>query len=65
MGIRVERRGNEPIEKMLRRFKKRCEKEDLVKDIKKNEYYESKGTRRRREKRKLMKRLEKESHQNG
>lgn len=65
MAIRVERRGNEPIEKMLRRFKKRCEKEGLIKDLKKNEYYESPSERRRRDKRRLLKRLEKERQQNN
>jgi len=58
--IRVDRKPNEPFEKLLRRFKKRCEKEDLVKDMKKQEYYESKGVRRRRAKRKTEKRFEKE-----
>jgi len=58
--IRVDRKPNEPIDKLLRRFKKRCEKEDLIKDMKKIEYYESDSVRRRRAKRKLEKRLEKE-----
>ena len=55
--IRVERRENENIDKLLRRFKKKCEKEGLIKDIKKNEYYESKGTKRRRSKQKMLKSL--------
>lgn len=53
--IRVNRRDNESIDKLLRRFKKKCDKEGLIKDIKKNEYYESKGTRRRRNKLKQLK----------
>jgi small subunit ribosomal protein S21 len=61
MAIRVERRHGESNEKFLKRFKKKCEKEDLVKDMKRIEYHESKGVRKRRERRKLMKRIEKES----
>jgi small subunit ribosomal protein S21 len=55
--IRVEARSGEPLEKTLRRFKKRCEKEGLTKDIKKNLYYDKPSERRRRESRKLEKRL--------
>jgi small subunit ribosomal protein S21 len=55
--IRVEARSGKPLEKTLRRFKKRCEKEGLTKDIKKNLYYDKPSERRRRESRKLEKRL--------
>ena len=55
--IRVEARSGEPLEKTLRRFKKRCEKEGLTKDIKKNLYYDKPSERRRREARKLEKRI--------
>jgi small subunit ribosomal protein S21 len=55
--IRVEARSGEPLEKTLRRFKKRCEKDGLTKDIKKNLYYDKPSERRRRESRKLEKRL--------
>lgn len=55
--IRVESRNGEPLEKTLRRFKKRCEKEGLTKDIKKSMYYEKPSEQRRRELRKLQKRL--------
>lgn len=63
MAVRVrinKKYHNEDIEKMLRRFKKKCEKEGLVKDIKKQEYFESKGVKRRRAKRKMAKQIEKE-----
>lgn len=53
--IRVKTRSNEPIEKTLRRFKKRCEKEGLTKDIKKNSYFEKPSEKRRRWLRKLEK----------
>jgi small subunit ribosomal protein S21 len=55
--IRVEARSGEPLEKTLRRFKKRCEKEGLTKDIKKKMYYDKPSETRRRESRKLEKRL--------
>ena len=55
--IRVEVRNGEPLEKTLRRFKKRCEKEDLAKDLKKNQYYEKPSERKRREARRLEKQL--------
>ncbi|MDA3961834.1 MAG: 30S ribosomal protein S21 [Planctomycetota bacterium] len=55
--IRVESRNGEPLEKTLRRFKKRCEKEGLTKDIKKCMFYEKPSEMKRREARKLEKRL--------
>jgi small subunit ribosomal protein S21 len=45
--IKVKSRGNESVQQMIRRFKKMCEKEGLVKDIK----------RRRRRTRKSIKRI--------
>jgi small subunit ribosomal protein S21 len=41
---------------MVRRFKKMCEKEGLVKDIKRNSYYEKPSERKRRRIRKSIKR---------
>lgn len=55
--IRVEARAGETLEKTIRRFKKRCEKEGLTKDIKKHLYYDKPSEVRRREARKLEKRL--------
>lgn len=55
--IRVEARSGEPLEKTLRRFKKRCEKEGLTKDIKKCMFYDKPSERKRREARKLEKRI--------
>ena len=55
--IRITSRGsNESVEQMLRRFKKLCEKEGLIKDIKRNSYYEKPSERRRRQLRKSIKR---------
>lgn len=55
--IRVEARNGEPLEKTLRRFKKRCEKEGLTKDIKKCLHYDKPSEKKRRESRKLEKRI--------
>ena len=51
MAIRIKSRGNESAEQMMRRFKKLCEKEGLVKDVKRKEYYEKPSERRNRDKR--------------
>jgi small subunit ribosomal protein S21 len=56
--IKVKARGNEPAEGMLRRFKKMCEKEGLIKEIKRNSYYEKPSERRRRRQRKTLKRIQ-------
>lgn len=42
---------------MLKRFKKLCEKEGLIKDIKRTSYYEKPSERRRRRLRKSEKRV--------
>jgi len=52
--LKVRQRGNEPVQKMLKRFKKLCEKEGLNKEIKKNSYYEKPSERRRRQLRKAQ-----------
>lgn len=48
--------GRESLEKLLKRFKKKCEKEGLIKDMKRSSYYEKPSERRRREERKMEKR---------
>jgi len=57
--IRVNASGREPLEKILKRFKKKCEKEGLIKDIKRSSYYEKPSERRRRKLRKMIKRAQK------
>ncbi len=54
--IKVRARGNESVQQMLRRFKKMCEKDGLIRDIKRNSYYEKPSERRRRRIRKSVKR---------
>lgn len=55
--IKVKARGNESVEQMVKRFKKMCEKEGLVKDIKRNSYYEKPSEKKRRRVRKSVKRV--------
>ena len=57
MAIRIKARGGESVEQMLRRFKKMCEKEGLIKDVKKHAYYEKPSERRRRAARRSVKRV--------
>jgi len=57
--IKVNASGNEPLDKILKRFKKKCEKEGLIKDIKRSSYYEKPSERRRRKLRKMIKRAQK------
>ncbi len=55
--IRVKPRGNESVEQLLRRFKKACEKEGLIRDIRRNSYYEKPSEQRRRKARKSLKKI--------
>ncbi|RKY27809.1 MAG: 30S ribosomal protein S21 [Planctomycetota bacterium] len=54
--IKIKSRGGESIEQMLKRFKKMCEKEGLIKDVKRKSYYEKPSEQRRRRRRKSAKR---------
>ena len=68
--LKVKTRTGESVQQMMRRFKKLCEKEGLIRDMKRNAYYEKPSERRAREKadairrhRKTMrKRLEREGY---
>ena len=54
MAIRIKSRGGESTDQMMRRFKKLCEKEGLVKDIKRKEFFEKPSERNRRDMRKAI-----------
>ncbi len=56
MAIRIKARSGEPVEQMMRRFKKLCEKEGLNKDVKRKQFFEKPSERRRRRARKSDKR---------
>jgi len=50
--IRVKARSGESVQQMMKRFKKLCEKEGLIRDMKRNAYYEKPSERNRRRMRK-------------
>ncbi len=58
--IKIVPRRNESIQAVLRRFRKLLEKEGIVKEIKRQAYYESPSEKRSRLKRKIKRDLEKE-----
>jgi small subunit ribosomal protein S21 len=55
--LKVRPRENESVQQMYRRLKKLCEKEGLIKEIKRKSYYEKPSERRRRRIRKSKRRL--------
>ncbi len=57
--IKVKSRTGESVQQMIKRFKKMCEKEGLIRDIKRNGYYEkpSEKGRRKRKKSERMARI--------
>ena len=58
--IKVRPRGNESIQQTLKRFKRLCQREGLTRDIKRHSYYEKPSERKRRQMRKILRKIEKE-----
>lgn len=52
--LKVKSRTGESVQQMIRRFKKLCEKEGLIRDIKRNSYYEKPSEINRRRLRKAQ-----------
>lgn len=52
--LRVKSRTGESVQQMMRRFKKLCEKEGLIRDMKRNSYYEKPSEKNRRRIRKAQ-----------
>ncbi|MHC4192827.1 MAG: 30S ribosomal protein S21 [Planctomycetota bacterium] len=50
--LKVKSRTGESVQQMMRRFKKLCEKEGLIRDMKRSAYYEKPSERFRRRMRK-------------
>lgn len=50
MAIEVKIRKNEPVERALRRLKKKLDREGVIKDVRGNRYFEKPSQTRRREK---------------
>ena len=54
--IKIKPRSNESIQQVLKRFKRLCQREGLVREIKRNSYYEKPSERKRRKLRKAQRR---------
>ena len=54
--IKVKARMNESLEQLLKRFKKACEKEGLIRDMRRTAYYEKPSDIKRREDRQIVRR---------
>jgi len=52
--IKVKSRTGESVQQMIKRFKKMCEKEGLIRDIKRGGYYEKPSEKNRRKRRKSV-----------
>lgn len=52
--LKVKSRSGESVQQMIKRFKKLCEKEGLVRDMKRIAYYEKPSERNRRHIRKAQ-----------
>jgi small subunit ribosomal protein S21 len=52
--LKVRSRAGESVQQMMRRFKKLCEKEGLIRDMKRNTYYEKPSEKNRRRVRKAQ-----------
>ena len=52
--LKVRSRAGESVQQMMRRFKKLCEKEGLIRDMKGTAYYEKPSERNRRRMRKAQ-----------
>lgn len=63
--VKVRPRGNESIQQMLKRFKRLCQREGLIRDIKRHSYYEKPSERKRRQLRKSVRKVEKDRERNG
>lgn len=56
--VKIRPRGNESIQQVLKRFKRLCQREGLVREMKRNSYYEKPSERRRRKSRKAVRRAQ-------
>ena len=52
--LKVKSRMGESVQQMMRRFKKLCEKEGLIRDMKRNAFYEKPSDKNRRRLRKAQ-----------
>ena len=57
--IKVRPRPNEPVQQLMRRLKKLCEREGVLRELKRTAYYEKPSDRKRRSMRKAKRRMQK------
>ena len=58
--VRVFPRRREELRSLLKRFRRLCEKEGVIRDLKRKSYYEKPSDERRRRHRKSIRRIQKE-----
>ena len=58
--VKVRPRGNESVQQMLKRFKRLCQREGIIRDMKRHSYYEKPSDRKRRQSRKSVRLVIKE-----
>ena len=58
--VKVRPRGNESVQQMLKRFKRLCQREGIIRDMKRHSYYEKPSDRKRRQSRKSVRTVIKE-----
>lgn len=63
-GLYVEVHNND-IGKALRKFKKKVAEDGILQDLRKREYYESRGTKRRKEKEAAIRRYKRQRIKNA
>ena len=56
--VKVRPRGNESVQQMLKRFKRLCQREGIIRDMKRHSYYEKPSDRKRRQSRKSIRKVE-------
>lgn len=56
--IKVRPRGNESVQQLLKRFKRLCQREGLIREMKRHSYYEKPSERRRRQSRKIVRKVD-------
>jgi len=63
--VRITARRGEPIDRMIRRLRRRLEREGVMKEFKKHQFYEKPSARSRREERKARARARKREAEHG
>lgn len=64
MPSEIQTKRGEPIDKALRRLKKKLDREGILRELRNRRHYEKPSEIKRREEKRLVKRIIKESRQN-